>query len=59
LPTAEQAIKAAVLCQWLSNGYQPINVFRFDAQLQTLYIQAGVTDDIAVVIANDGNWRFV
>jgi hypothetical protein len=59
LPTAEQAIKAAVLCQWLSNGYQPISIFRFDDRLQTLYIQAGVTDEIAVVITNDGKWRFV
>jgi hypothetical protein len=59
LPTSAQAIQACILCQWLSNGYQPINVFRFDTQLKAVYIQAGTTDDIAVVILSEGNWRFL
>jgi len=59
LPSAKQAIQAAILCQWLSNGYQPINVFRFDDSLKTLYVQAGVTDSIAVVIFSNGDWRFL
>lgn len=59
MPTAAQAIKAAILSRWLSNGYQPINVFRYDTKLKTLYIQAGVTNGIALVIFSDGNWRFV
>jgi negative regulator of sigma E activity len=58
LPTAAQSIQAVVLCQWLSNGYQPINIFRYDAKLETIYIQAGANDEIALVIYSDGNWRF-
>ncbi len=56
--TTEQSIKAVILCQWLSNGYQPINIFRYDTKLKTIYIQAGVNDEIALVIYSDGNWRF-
>ena len=59
MPTAAQAVKAVILCQWLSNGYQPINILRYDLKLKTLYIQAGVTDGIAIVIFLNGNWRFV
>ncbi len=39
--------------------YQPIQVFRYDKKLKTLYIQAGVTDEIALIIKEDGNWNFV
>ncbi|WP_071590746.1 hypothetical protein [Synechococcus sp. PCC 7336] len=56
--TPEQAIQAVVLCQWFSNGYQPINVFRFDVNLETIYIQGGVTDSMVIVIFSDGRWRF-
>jgi hypothetical protein len=59
LPTAQQAIQAVILSQWLSNGYQPINILRFDSNLKTIYLQAGVTESIAIVIFADGEWRFV
>lgn len=59
MPTAAQAIQAVVLCQWLFNGYQSINVFRYDANLKTLYIQAGIDDSIAITVAANGDWRFV
>jgi hypothetical protein len=59
LPTLEQATQSVILCQWLSNGYEPINVFRFDVQLKTIYIQAGATDSIAIVITSNGKWRFL
>ncbi|MBZ8179211.1 DUF6888 family protein [Oscillatoria salina] len=59
MPTAAQAIQAAILCQWLSNGYQPINIFRYDAKIKTLYLQAGTTDDIALIVFPDGSWSFV
>ena len=58
LLTPEQSAQAVVLCQWFSNGYQPVNVFRFDANLGTIYIQGGVTDSIVIVIFSDGQWRF-
>jgi len=43
----------------LSNLYQPINVFRYDSNLKTLYIQAGIADEYAIVIDQKGNWEFV
>jgi hypothetical protein len=38
----------------LSNLFQPIQVFRYDQALKTLYIQAGSDDAIAVIIEADG-----
>lgn len=58
MPNAAQSIQAVILCQWLSNGYQPINIFRYDTKLKTIYIQAGINDEIALVIYSEGNWRF-
>lgn len=43
----------------LSNLYQPIQVFRYDRRLKTIYIQAGVSDEIALIIDQDGSWEFV
>jgi hypothetical protein len=47
------------VCQLLSNLYQPIQVFRYDQKLKTLYIQAGTTDEIALIIDEEGMWDFV
>lgn len=60
MPSAAQSIQAIILCQWLSNSYKPtnINIFRYDTKLKTIYIQAGIKDEIALVIYSDGNWRF-
>ncbi|WP_442938040.1 DUF6888 family protein [Nostoc sp.] len=46
-------------CQLLSNLYQSIQVFRYDQKLKTLYIQAGLNDEIAVIINQNGNCEFV
>jgi hypothetical protein len=43
----------------LSNLFQPIQVFRYDAAFQTIYIQAGINDDTALIIEDNGNWEFV
>ncbi|WP_442949171.1 DUF6888 family protein [Nostoc sp.] len=51
--------EAIFLYQLLSNLYQSIQVFRHDQKLKTLYIQAGLNDEIAVIIDQDGNWKFV
>jgi len=59
LPTQKQSNTAIFLCQLLSNLYQQINVFRYDRQLKTLYIQAGVADEIAILIDEDGIWSFI
>ncbi|WP_317108857.1 DUF6888 family protein [Chroococcidiopsis sp. SAG 2025] len=59
MPTQKQLETTVFLCQLLSNFYQPIQVFRYDQKLKTLYIQAGRTDEIALIIKEDGNWNFV
>ncbi|WP_442937943.1 DUF6888 family protein [Nostoc sp.] len=46
-------------CQLLSNLYQSIQVFRYNQKLKTLYIQAGLNEEIAVIIDQYGNWKFV
>jgi hypothetical protein len=59
LPTQQQLVSAAFLCQLFSNLYQPIQVFCYDPKFMTIYMQAGVNDDIALVIDEDGSWEFV
>ncbi|QLE59275.1 hypothetical protein FD725_05085 [Nostoc sp. TCL26-01] len=59
MQTKKQSDTAIFLCQLLSNLYQPIQIFRYDQTLKTLYIQAGRADEIAVIINQDGNWNFV
>ncbi|NEQ11056.1 MULTISPECIES: hypothetical protein [unclassified Moorena] len=59
MPTQQQLVTVAFLCQLLSNLYQPIQVFRYDQGFKTIYVQAGVNDEIALVIDEDGSWEFV
>lgn len=59
MPTVAQAYGSVRVCQMLSNLYQPINVFRYDDQLKTIYIQAGVADEYAIVIDEQGDWELV
>jgi len=59
LPTQKQSNTAIFLCQLLSNLYQPIQIFRYDQTLKTLYIQAGSGDEIALIIKENGDWDFV
>ncbi|MFB2898102.1 hypothetical protein ACE1CI_34740 [Aerosakkonemataceae cyanobacterium BLCC-F50] len=39
MPTQSQCYMAIFVCQLLSNLYQPIQVFRYDQKLKTIYIQ--------------------
>jgi hypothetical protein len=59
LPSKPQSDSAIFVCHMLSNFFQPIQVFRYDQILQTIYIQAGTNDGIALIIDNKGNWEFV
>lgn len=59
MPTVAQAYGAVIVCQMLSNLYQPINVFRYDTQLKTIYVQAGINDELAIIINEEGIWRLV
>uniref|UniRef100_B8HN54 DUF6888 domain-containing protein n=1 Tax=Cyanothece sp. (strain PCC 7425 / ATCC 29141) TaxID=395961 RepID=B8HN54_CYAP4 len=59
MPTQQQSNTAIFLCQLLSNLYQPIQVFRYDRRLKTIYIQAGQADELSLIIKEDGNWDFI
>jgi hypothetical protein len=59
LPTREQSDTAIFICQLLSTLYQPIQVFRYDPKFKTIYIQAGIKDEIALVLDENGNWEFI
>jgi hypothetical protein len=58
LPTEKQKDTAIFVCQLLSNLYQPINLFRYDKRLKTIYILAGINDGLEILINEDGNWNF-
>ncbi len=59
MPTVAQAYASVRVCQMLSNFYQPINVFRYDIKLKTIYIQAGLADEFAINIDEEGDLEFV
>jgi hypothetical protein len=59
LPTAIQAQKAAILAQYISNGYQPIQLFRYNPQAKYIYIIAGIEATIEAIIYENGNWEFL
>ena len=59
MPSIAQAYASVRVCQMLSNSYVPINVFRYDSKLKTLYIQAGNNDEFAIIINEEGSWEFV
>jgi hypothetical protein len=59
MPTAAQAIKAVILCQYLSNTLQPIELFRYNQKQNYIYIIAGDTESIEIIIYQDGNWEFL
>jgi len=56
-PTNEQAQSCLRVCQWLSNCYMNIELFRFNERTGIVYILAG--DDLEVEVLRDGNWRFL
>lgn len=42
----------------LLNGYQPIHVFRNSQKTKIVFILAGITESLEVLIFPDGQWRF-
>lgn len=59
MPTVEQARQTVILLHWISTYFQPINIVRYDRRYKTIYIQAGETDSIAIIIDTSGRWEFV
>ena len=56
MPTVDQAMAVVRICQWLSNFYVDIHLFRYDPKYKDLTVIAGET--IVVVIPPSGDWRF-
>lgn len=42
----------------LSNGYQPIHMFRYNQDKKHVFILAGMTESLEIMIFADGQWRF-
>jgi hypothetical protein len=59
MPTDEQAQACLRVCQMLSNGYQPIYLFRYSRNSRRIYILAGIMESIQIVIPENGKWRFI
>jgi len=59
MPTTEQALASVIVCQMLSNLYQPINLFRYDDVNKAIYILAGENDTLEINIPREGEWRFI
>lgn len=58
MPTVEQAFTCVRVCQMLSNGYQPIHVFRYNQNTKTVFILADVTESLEILIFANGQWSF-
>jgi hypothetical protein len=58
MPTKEQAFACIRVCQMLSNGYQSIHVFRYNENTKTVFILAGVTESLEILVFSNGQWRF-
>ena len=58
MPTAEQALACVRVSQLLSNGYQPIHVFRYNQNTKIVFILAGMTESLEILIFSDGQGRF-
>jgi hypothetical protein len=58
MPTDEQAQACLRVCQMLSTGFQPIHLFRHDPEVDTVYILAGITESIEIVVDSNGEWEF-
>ena len=57
LPTTDQATMSVLLLHALSALMRDIVLFRYDGSRREIYILSA--DDIQIVIAANGKWRFV
>ncbi len=56
MPTVDQAFAAVRVCQWLSNCYLDIHLFRYDSNNKQIVILAGET--LVAIIPPSGDWEF-
>ncbi len=57
--TPEQAIKAAILCQYITRGLLPIIIFRYYRIAKLIYIEAGFDREIKIAIDENGDFEYV
>ena len=57
--TAKQAVQAAILCQIITRGSQPITTFRYYLVRKIIFIEAGFNREIAIEIYENGEWNYV
>lgn len=57
--TARQAVKAAILCQYITRGLLPITVFRYYRIARIIYIEAGFNREIKITINEQGEFKYV
>ncbi len=58
MPTNLQAAASVLVCQSLSDMFQPIFLFRYDPLQKHIYILAGVNEGIEIIIFENGQWEF-
>lgn len=58
MPTELQLLKCLVLCQILSNCYQPIQLIRYDDKRKEIFLIAGELGTIEITIFAGGQWRY-
>ncbi|MGK7930653.1 MAG: hypothetical protein AB4041_04375 [Microcystaceae cyanobacterium] len=58
MPTEQQLLKSLILCQMLSNFYQPIQLIRYDEIRKEIFIIAGELGKIEITIFEQGQWRY-
>jgi hypothetical protein len=58
MPTELQLLKCLILCQILSNCYQPMQLIRYDSKRAEIFIIAGTLGAIEITIFAAGAWRY-
>ncbi len=59
MPTAQQAIKAAILCQYLTEALLPITTFRYYPSKEIIFIEARYNGEIGIEINKKGEFTYV
>lgn len=59
MPTAPQAIKAAILCQYLTEALFVITTFRYYPMGKFIFIEVGYNGEIGIKIDEQGEFIYV
>lgn len=59
MPTAPQAIKAAILCQYLTEASFPITTFHYYPGKEIIFIEVNYNGEIGIEINKEGDFIYV